>query len=165
MQDDQPPSRANFVGREREIARIERALADSDINIVTIYGFGGSGKTTIARRVVERQWETNRFPGGIVWIDCEIEDSLLKILSTITHTIGVTPGSLTPSSLRDSALSYLRSKATLLVFDAYEKVADNDEILSFIGRLLLTAAATLGGGSTRSRASISTFRETRGLRG
>ncbi len=143
MQDNLPINPAIFVGREREIAQIERALADPDINIVTIHGVGGSGKTVLARLVVERQRETNRFPGGIVWIDCRIEDSLLKILTAIVHTIAVQPASFTLSNLRKVVLSHLRSKPTLLVLDAYEIVANNDEILSFIGRLPKQAKALI----------------------
>jgi len=135
LQDNLPSSPAVFVGREREIAYIDRALADPDINIVTIYGVGGIGKTTLARFIVGRLRAENRFPGGIVWIDCSTENSLLRILTVIAHTTGVQPASFTLSNLREAVLTYLRSKPTLLVLDAYDLVADNDEVLSFIGRL------------------------------
>lgn len=129
--------------RQREIAQIERALADPDINIVTIHGVGGSGKTVLARFVVERLRQSNQFSGGIFWIDCRIEDSLLKMLTTIAHTIGEQPASFTPSNLREVVLSHLRSKPTLLIFDTYEAVANDDEILSFIGRLPKQAKALI----------------------
>jgi len=132
--DNLPPSPAVLVGRQREIVQIERALADPDINVVTIYGVGGTGKTVLARFVVERQREDNHFPGGIVWIDCRIEDSQSKILAVIARATRVEP-SLNLSELRESVLSHLHSAPTLLVFDAYEMVADNDEVLSFVGRL------------------------------
>jgi tetratricopeptide (TPR) repeat protein len=124
-----------FVGREREITKIERALADPEINIISIYGSGGMGKTSLARVVLERVRDSNRFSGGIVWIDCTIDNSLPAILKTTVQTLEIDPGSSSFVELRDVIQKQLEAAPTLFVFDAYEMVADDDEVLSFIGRL------------------------------
>jgi tetratricopeptide (TPR) repeat protein len=130
-----PSLPAMFVGREREIAQIERALADPDINVISVYGAGGTGKTVLARLVAERQRKGDRFPGGIVWIDCRVDDSLPAVLKTIAQTLSLDATLPSPASLRDAVMRQLRSIPTLLIFDAYEVVAQDDEVLSFIARL------------------------------
>jgi Cdc6-like AAA superfamily ATPase len=133
--DNLPTAPQIFVGRQREVAKIERALADLDRNVVIISGMGGIGKTSLARFVANQQRDTNRFPGGVVWIDCTIDDSLPSILMTIAHDVGIESPSLTSGALRHVVLSHLRTNPTLLVLNNYEAVAENDEVLSFVGRL------------------------------
>lgn len=122
-----------FIGRNREVAQIENALSDPDVRVITLYGVGGIGKSSLARFVVERQFEKNQFPGGIIWIDCSINDSLPKMLSAISKATD--PKGIFIGNTRDEVVSYLRANNTLLVLDNYEIVAQNDEVLSFIGRL------------------------------
>jgi Cdc6-like AAA superfamily ATPase len=114
-----PPNSSILVGREKVIAKIEEALATSAINVVAIYGMGGIGKTALAHFVAERQRDSNRFPGGVIWIDCKLDNSLPQILMTITLTLGVESPSLSSGTLRDSVVSHLQSAPTLLIFDNY----------------------------------------------
>jgi hypothetical protein len=48
LKDNLPSIQNVFMGREREIATIEHALADPDINIIVIVGFKGIGKNNIS---------------------------------------------------------------------------------------------------------------------
>ena len=124
-----------FINRKREEEELERALSDPAIQSVAIYGVGGIGKTVLARFVVSEPKIDEQFPGGIIWVDCNTEHSLPKILETLASTLGIETASLTPGAVRDAVISKLRSQATLIVFDHYESVVQNDEVLSFIGRL------------------------------
>ena len=49
-----PPQPTVFVGRERELAELERLLGDADVRLVTIVGPGGMGKTRLAIAAAER---------------------------------------------------------------------------------------------------------------
>lgn len=123
------------MDREYEIAQIERVLADPEIKVITISGLAGIGKTALATFVARRQIESDRFPGGVIFVDCAIRTSLPNILTAIADVVGIESASLTPGALRDRVFFHLRSAPTLLVFDAYEAVAEDDEVLSFVGRL------------------------------
>src|SRR5215210_7410704 len=60
-----PPERTSFVGREREVAEIERLL--SDRRLLTLCGPGGAGKTRLAlavARALVREYE-----GGVWWVE------------------------------------------------------------------------------------------------
>ena len=126
---------AKFINRQREKEQLERVLSDPAIQSVAIYGVGGIGKTALARFVVSEPKIDEQFPGGIIWVNCNTEDSLPKILETLASTLGIGTASLTSGAVRDAVISKLRSQATLIVFDDYERVVQNDEVLSFIGRL------------------------------
>jgi tetratricopeptide (TPR) repeat protein len=124
-----------FIGRQQEITQLERALSDSEIQMVGIYGVGGCGKTTLVHFVVSQPKIADQFPGSIIWVNCNTEDSLPKILKILANTFGIESASLTISAVRDAVITKLRTQATLIVFDEYERVVQNDEVLSFIGRL------------------------------
>jgi tetratricopeptide (TPR) repeat protein len=124
-----------FINRKREKEQLERALSDPAIQSVAIYGVGGIGKTVLAHFVVSEPKIDEQFPGGIIWVNCNTEDSLPKILETLASTLDIGTASLTPGAVRDAVISKLRLQAALIVFDDYERVVQNDEVLSFIGRL------------------------------
>ena len=134
-QENLPSAPLMFINRAKEVATLKHALPDPNIQAFIIYGAGGMGKTALARFVVSQPNVDSQFPGGIVFVDCRTEDSLPKILKAIAHTLDIESVSLPPGALRDAVTSQLRSQATLIVLDSYEMVADNDEVLSFIGRL------------------------------
>jgi len=123
-----------LILREREIAKIAQALNSPEIDFIHIYGAAGSGKTTLALEVANEQLEKGKFKGGIVWIDCVLSRDLSSVLNTIADTLNLDTTAKS-SSIRQIVISYLRSKPTLLIFDSFEEVASNDEVLSFIGSI------------------------------
>ena len=64
--------RVLFVGRGEEVEGVQRALAGGSRATITtrasIYGFGGIGKTAIAREVAWRAVEAGTYPGGVFWL-------------------------------------------------------------------------------------------------
>jgi non-specific serine/threonine protein kinase len=63
--DNLPLELTSFVGREREVAGIERLLAAR--RMLTLCGPGGSGKTRLALAVARDLLE--RFEGGVWWVE------------------------------------------------------------------------------------------------
>jgi len=67
--------RVLFVGRSQEVDDVERALAGTSRATITtrasIYGFGGVGKTAIAREVAWRAVDNSTYAGGVFWVEAE----------------------------------------------------------------------------------------------
>jgi hypothetical protein len=58
-----------FFGRESDLEGIESGLQSSAAPRVAIEGLAGVGKTELALQVVYRLAKTDRYPGGIFWLD------------------------------------------------------------------------------------------------
>jgi len=116
---------------ESRINEIERRLYNPEINVVNLFGVAGSGKTFLARALADRQEISAKFPGGVVWVDCKVNDSLSRILGTIARGIDV--GFV--AEQRSDVLQRLAQIPTLLIFDSFDVVSHDDEVLSFVVRL------------------------------
>ncbi len=58
-------SEPNWVGREEEVTKISQAYQSEEIKVVALVGWGGFGKTALARRWYELLKENNIQPDGI----------------------------------------------------------------------------------------------------
>lgn len=65
------PRVAEILGRDAELASALAALVDGASLAVHSDGLPGAGKTVFAVEAVSRAAESQRFPGGVVWISCE----------------------------------------------------------------------------------------------
>jgi len=125
----------SFVNMVSEIEETKRRLADPHISIIAISGPAGIGKTVLSAEVARQQVESGRFPGGVVWLDCSNLTSLPQILRTITEVVGLESEFSAPSTVREMVSHHLRSTPTFLIFDNYDTVSEDDEVLSFVVRL------------------------------
>lgn len=133
-----PPPPNAFVGREAELEQIARHLADPTCRLVTILGTGGIGKTRLALEAARRYLQPER-----MWLEPNVDDgvyivSLASItagqdLSGVTQNLTGLSNQLTAAvaeaigfsfrganDLKGQLLTYLRSKAVLLVLDNFE---------------------------------------------
>ncbi|CAG7692626.1 unnamed protein product [Allacma fusca] len=82
-----------FEGREETIAEIDRAVVKCKPEIhvfkriIVLQGFGGMGKTELARAYAQRNHKNYDY---ILWIDAQTELSLKSSFKKIAETLGVT---------------------------------------------------------------------------
>ncbi len=113
-----PPQLTSFIGREREIAEIERLL--SGARLLTLTGAGGCGKTRLALQTASGL--TDKFADGVWFVPlAALTDSAL-VLPTVAATLGVRESA--GLSLTDALAAYLCDRAGLLLLDNFEQVLD-----------------------------------------
>jgi predicted ATPase/class 3 adenylate cyclase len=109
-----PLQLSSFVGRDKELARVAKALEDS--RLVTLTGVGGVGKTRLALQTAAEILP--RFPDG-VWL-CQLDavrDPEL-VAQAVAGAFGVT--ARPDASWLESLVGFLRNQTVLLVLDNCE---------------------------------------------
>src|SRR5439155_4023024 len=109
-----PVQLTSFIGRERDMAEVQRLLATT--HLLTLTGSGGCGKTRLALQVAAEVAE--QFAEGVWLVElAALTDSAL-VPQTVATALGVReePGRPLTATLTDT----LRSKSLLLVLDNCE---------------------------------------------
>ena len=113
-----PVQLTSFIGRDDDVAGVERALTES--RLVTLTGVGGVGKTRLAVQVAAQLLP--EFSDG-VWL-CELaatNDADL-LAQVVVAALGVQPRP--GRSLAESVCDYLSGKQALIVLDNCEHLLD-----------------------------------------
>ena len=129
-----PSPLTSFVGRSGELTRLSALLARPDVRLITIWGFGGVGKTRLALEAARRQGRA--FLNGAVFVplaDVSPQDDLAAVLGA---ALGIALGGRPPLQ---AVLGHLRSRELLLVLDNFEHLKGQAGLLS----RLLSAAPRL----------------------
>jgi predicted ATPase/DNA-binding CsgD family transcriptional regulator len=109
-----PIQLTSFVGRERELADIQRLLSTS--RLVTLSGAGGCGKTRLAIQIARTVGDT--FTDGVWLVDlAPLRDPAL-VPQLVAQTLGVHPPPSQP--LIESLLSFVQPKQLLLILNNCE---------------------------------------------
>jgi len=124
-----PVRRARTLfGREQDLHRLLAALmAGQSVHVAaTVEGLAGVGKTELALHLVDRVSETDRFPGGIFWLDAENPDLTAVWGGSIADALAVGAGTL---GERAAAAIRLASAGPpiLLVLDNVERWTRDSE--------------------------------------
>jgi predicted ATPase/DNA-binding SARP family transcriptional activator len=114
-----PAPTTSFVGREHELAEIERLLRQH--RLVTVTGLGGTGKTRLALEVAWRQVAT--WADGVWLVDLTAVSEPGLVAGTVAATLGVRDDS--GADVSDALLAHAGSRELLLVLDNCEHVVDN----------------------------------------
>jgi non-specific serine/threonine protein kinase len=109
-------SLTSFIGREPELAEIERRLDDENTRLLTLTGPGGVGKTRLALEVARRVEED--FADGVRYVPLAPVPSPEAVLPAVAHRVAVNERS--SHSLSEALVDELRERHLLLVLDNYE---------------------------------------------
>jgi predicted ATPase/DNA-binding SARP family transcriptional activator len=115
-----------FVGRQSEISDICKSLEKLDCWLMTLTGMGGIGKTRLAHQVGLDVSAT--FLDGVYFVSLEGLKSISALAPKIAETLGF---SFLPqeSSLKHQLTSFLRDKTLLLIFDNFEELISEADML------------------------------------
>lgn len=122
-----------FVGREEELAEINRLIADSSSRLLTIHGPGGIGKTRLALQAALEHLQD--FQHGVYFVDLAAVEEADLIIPAVADAVQFNFfGSDEPEV---QLLNYLQSKEMLLVLDNFEHLTE--EGVPLLPRILQAA--------------------------
>jgi predicted ATPase/DNA-binding SARP family transcriptional activator len=110
-----PVELTTFIGRRSELEELERLMVAG--RLLTLTGAGGSGKTRLARELVERDAVA---AGGVAWVELAALDDPALIPQHVAESFNVRDEVRGPEAL----LSLLRARGGLLVLDNCEHLVD-----------------------------------------
>jgi predicted ATPase len=87
QQSNLPVQRTAFIGREEEVKAIQELLLGKNVNLLTLTGPGGIGKTRLALRVAGEVGEN--FPGGVCYVALGGVGDTGLVPSLIAQALGI----------------------------------------------------------------------------
>lgn len=121
-----PALRGQCVGREKELQHLQQLLKSEDVSLVTLTGFGGAGKTTLALQVAYSMFET--FTGGLFFIDLSVITEPALIFSTIAKTLHVQEEP--QRDIKDTLKDFLANRSILFVLDNFEQLISGASVIA-----------------------------------
>ena len=140
-----PRFETTLIGRGREIVEIKDLLRQNDVNLVTLTGAGGSGKTSLARTVAEEL--KAEFADGVFFVELAAATETDFVVSAIAQTLDITEAS--NKSLVETLREFLQTRKILLILDNFEQVLSAAPIVGEFSassdslKILVTSRAAL----------------------
>jgi len=116
-----------FVGRQTELAELNRLLADPSVRLITVAGAGGMGKTRLALEAAALHLD--RFADGVYLVPLAPVPSPEGMVAAVAETAGLALSQADPCR---QLLDYLRAKSLLLILDNFEHVMDGAPLVADI---------------------------------
>ncbi|MFI1015947.1 ATP-binding protein [Streptomyces sp. NPDC020965] len=113
-----PEESTSFVGRDRELLELRRAMMRH--RLITLVGSGGVGKSRLALRAARRA--AGSFPDGVAWADLAALSGDRLLLPTVSDACDLSDH--TPRMPVDALCEWLADKRLLLVLDSCEHLVD-----------------------------------------
>jgi predicted ATPase/DNA-binding SARP family transcriptional activator len=118
-----------LIGRERELAEIDRLVADPACRLVTIVGPGGVGKTRLVLQAAAAQ--AGAFASGVHFVPLATVTTRALFTTTLAHTLGLVLNSASEPLLQ--LAHYLAQREILIVLDNFEQLlSEGVEALAYL---------------------------------
>ncbi len=126
-----PRQLTSFVGRDKELAEIERVLGGKNGRLVTIMGPGGIGKTRLALEAAQRQHD---YAHGVYFVPLAPVSSADYLVALLADVLDFSfyggRGGL--EEQKAQLLDFMREKEMLLVLDNFEHLLEGAELVDEI---------------------------------
>jgi predicted ATPase len=116
-----PASTSAFVGRQQALREVAALLAQDGVRLVTIVGFGGSGKTRLALEAAGDL--VHRYPAGVWFADLAPLSDPDDVLLALVQACGLEDDPAAQTPLRQLQ-NHFRDRRALLLLDNFEQVED-----------------------------------------
>jgi predicted ATPase len=132
-----------FIGREKELAAVIAALRSDKVQLLTLTGAGGTGKTRLALQAAAGLYD--RFEQGLFSVELAALHEPNQVIGAITAALNVLETGDEGRSLLETLKDYLGGKRVLLLLDNFEHLLSAapqvDELLASCPQLKVLATS------------------------
>jgi predicted ATPase len=119
-------AKTSFIGRDPELVELGQMIGQPEVQLLTLLGPGGIGKTRLSLQLAAGQLEEANFPDGVYFVALESLNEPAQIPLVLAQTLHV--------KLTDDPFAALKSaiagKHMLLVLDNFEHLVDGALLVS-----------------------------------
>jgi predicted ATPase/class 3 adenylate cyclase len=133
-----PMTTTRLVGRDEDVTELVGLLRQSDVQLVTLTGPGGSGKSRLAVGLAEQLMVD--YSDGVFFVPLATATSAEVMWTSIAEAVDVPPRQRT----RRGLVEYLSNRRSLVILDNLEQLADADTVVAelLVGLPQLAVIAT-----------------------